>query len=131
MLDEANHMLDMGFEPQIKKIVSQIQPDRQTLYWSATWPKEVELLSRKSLHNPYKVVIGSPDLKANHAIEQVVEIVSEHEKYSRLIRLLEEIMDGSCLLIFLETKKGCDQVTRKFRMDGWPALSIHGHKRQA
>ena len=69
VLDEANRMLGMGFEPQIKKIVSQIQPDRQTLYWSATWPKEVELLAKKSMHNPYKVVIGSPDLKANHAIE--------------------------------------------------------------
>ena len=57
-----------------------------------------------------------------------MEIVSEHEKYSRLIRLLEDIMDGSRLLIFLETKKGCDQVTRKLRMDGWTALSIHGDK---
>ena len=49
----------------------------------------------------------------------------------RLIKLLEEIMDGSKLLIFMETKKGCDQVTRQLRMDGWPALSIHGDKSQA
>ncbi|XP_059069787.1 DEAD-box ATP-dependent RNA helicase 20 isoform X2 [Cryptomeria japonica] len=131
VLDEADRMLDMGFEAQIKKIVSQIRPDRQTLYWSATWPKEVEQLARQSLHNAYKVTIGSQDLKANHSIDQIVEIVSEHDKYSRLISLLEEIMDGSRLLIFLETKKGCDQVTRQLRMDGWPALSIHGDKSQA
>lgn len=49
----------------------------------------------------------------------------------RLIKLLKEVMDGSRILIFMETKKGCDQVTRQLRMDGWPALSIHGDKNQS
>ena len=69
-------------------------------------------------------------VQANHMIEQAFEFIGEGDKYSMLVRLLEREMDGRRLLIFCETKRGCDSVTRQLRTEGWPALSIHGDKSQ-
>ncbi|CAD7970034.1 unnamed protein product [Amoebophrya sp. A120] len=131
VMDEADRMLDMGFEPQVRKICSQIRPDRQTLLWSATWPKEVQKLARDLCReDPVHINIGSLDLKASHNISQFVEIISEYDKKRRLQDLMHNIMDGSKILIFTETKRGADTLTREMRQAGWPALSIHGDKKQ-
>jgi ATP-dependent RNA helicase DDX5/DBP2 len=61
---------------------------------------------------------------------QIFDFVQENDKYRSLTKLLEQEMDGRRILIFCETKRGCDAVTRQLRMDGWPALSIHGDKSQ-
>ena len=68
--------------------------------------------------------------QANHMIQQEFEFVAEGDKFAQLVRLLEREMDGSRLLVFCETKRGCDAVTRQLRQSGWPALSIHGDKSQ-
>ena len=72
-------MLDMGFEPQIRKIISQIRPDRQVLMWSATWPKEVKKLAEDFLQEYVHINIGSLALSANHNIMQIVDICDEHQ----------------------------------------------------
>lgn len=118
---------------QIRKIVSQIRPDRQTLLWSATWPKEVQGLARDFVKDHIQVNIGSLEIKASHHIKQDVMVVEEHQKREKLLGILHKIMEdgGARTLIFCETKAGADDVTRMLRHEGINALAIHGGKDQS
>jgi len=132
VLDEADRMLDMGFEPQMRKIVSQIRPDRQTMMFSATWPKEVRALAADFQQDAAFLNVGSMELSANHNILQKIELLDENEKQRRLMELLDEVLkQEECkTIIFVETKRKADDLTRSMRRDGWPALCIHGDKNQ-
>jgi ATP-dependent RNA helicase DDX5/DBP2 len=131
VMDEADRMLDMGFEIQIRKIVDQIRPDRQTLMWSATWPKEVEALARDYQQEFIQVNIGSMELSASHTITQHVDLCDEHDKMRKTKEILDKSDRRSKIIIFTGKKITADELTYQLKNSGYSAMAIHGDKKQA
>jgi len=138
----TSHRLDMGFEPQIRQIIDQLphsDEDRQTLFFTATWPREVQQLAREFLKDPVQVNIGNQDsLNANKDIKQNIISTKGFLKNDALLDLLEQKINPSAnpkslpkTIIFTATKSSCDELAMELRRTGYSAAALHGDKTQA
>ena len=128
VLDEADRMLDMGFINDVKKIVAKLPVKKQTLFFSATMPAEIEKLSASLLHEPAKVEV-TPVSSTAEKIEQTVYFVEKEQKKNLLIHLLKDNSIETAL-VFTRTKHGADKVVKSLHSSGISAEAIHGNKSQ-
>ncbi|MDP3393194.1 DEAD/DEAH box helicase [Sediminibacterium sp.] len=128
VLDEADRMLDMGFINDVKKIVAKLPAKKQTLFFSATMPPEIEKLSATLLHNPAKVEV-TPVSSTVEKIEQAVYFVEKENKKHLLNELLKD-QQIQTALVFTRTKHGADKVVKDLTKQGITAEAIHGNKSQ-
>jgi ATP-dependent RNA helicase DDX46/PRP5 len=132
VLDEADRMFDMGFEPQVMKIVNNTRPDRQTVLFSATFPKQMDSLARKILRKPLEITVGGRSVVAAE-IEQIVEVRAEDTKFNRLLEILGQMYneDPECrTLIFVDRQEAADNLLRELMRKGYLCMSLHGGKDQ-
>ena len=132
VLDEADRMFDMGFEPQVMKIINNIRPDRQTVLFSATFPKQMDSLARKILQKPLEITVGGRSVVAAE-IEQIVEVRSDETKFNRLLEILGQMYneDPECrTLIFVDRQEAADNLLRELMRKGYLCMSLHGGKDQ-
>ena len=128
IMDEADQMLDMGFLPDLKKIMAKVPEERQTLLFSATMPKAIAELAGQYLNDPVRVSV-TPESSTAERVQQGVIHVANGDK----LRLLEAVLQDPTIdraLVFSRTKHGADKIVRKLMAKQIPAQAIHGNKSQ-
>jgi ATP-dependent RNA helicase DBP3 len=144
VLDEADRMLDLGFEPAIRKIAGATRADRQTLMFSATWPSAIRKLASEFLSGPARVTIGSEELSAARSVKQTVEVIEDGARDGKLHELLQKhhVSSGKSknnsnggqnnrVIVFVLYKKEAARVEEKLTRKGWKVAAVHGDLSQA
>jgi ATP-dependent RNA helicase DDX46/PRP5 len=129
VLDEADRMFDMGFEPQISRILANIRPDRQTVMFSATFPRNVETLAKKILVKPIEIVVGNRG-QVGRNILQIIEVIEPEKKKTKLLEILGYWSPKGQILIFVDKQVEADNLFTELLVYGYNPLVLHGGQDQ-
>lgn len=125
VLDEADRMFDMGFEPQVMRIIDNIRPDRQTVMFSATFPRQMEALARRILTKPIEVQVGGRSVVCKD-VEQHVVILEEEQKFLKLLELLGHYQSMGSVIVFVDKQENADTLLKDLMKASYPCMSLHG-----
>ncbi|XP_044078655.1 probable ATP-dependent RNA helicase DDX46 isoform X6 [Siniperca chuatsi] len=125
VLDEADRMFDMGFEPQVMRIVDNVRPDRQTVMFSATFPRAMEALARRILAKPIEVQVGGRSVVCSD-VEQHVLVIEEDKKFLKLLEILGHYQEKGSVIIFVDKQEHADGLLKDLMKASYPCMSLHG-----
>ncbi|XP_055593102.1 probable ATP-dependent RNA helicase DDX46 [Uranotaenia lowii] len=125
VLDEADRMFDMGFEPQVMRIIDNVRPDRQTVMFSATFPRQMEALARRILQKPIEIQVGGRSVVCKD-VEQHVVVLEEDAKFFKLLELLGLYQELGSIIVFVDKQENADILLKDLMKASYPCMSLHG-----
>ncbi|CAG2161432.1 unnamed protein product [Oppiella nova] len=125
VLDEADRMFDMGFEPQVMRIIDGIRPDRQTVMFSATFPRIMEALARRILDKPIEVQVGGRSMVCKE-VKQNVIITDEDDKFLKLLEILGHFASEGSAIVFVDKQENADMLLKELMHASYTCLALHG-----